>query len=331
MQKKLSVAVVMMFVCILAVGTAQARSWKISHVRPQNAAIDTDLKQFAAELAEISKGSMKAKIYASSSLGDYTVVQERVGLGAVDMACQPVAFAADKRMQIANFPFMMTTWAQAEKNFTAAAPLRKTIAGLYKEQDIKLLATWPAYFGGVALNKEPKNPTDPNAKKGLKIRVVPSKSFKLMADTIGFIGTPIPFSEAFTAVQTGVVDGVVGSGAEGYYASFRDVTKFYLPLNTHFEMWYLIMNAELYNGLDDSQKALVDKAAADFEQRRWERAEADQAANEQRLADYGAKIIPVSKEAVEAHATKVREQVWPIILSDVGEDWGRNVLSNIIQ
>lgn len=331
MQKKLSVVVVMMLVCILAAGTAQARKWKISHVRPQNTAIDNDLKAFSAELKEISKGDMQAKIYAANSLGDYTVVQERVGLGAVDMACQPVAVAADKRMQIANFPFMMTTWAQAEKNFAADAPLRKTIESLYAEQGIKLIATWPAYFGGVALNKEPKNPTDPNAKKGLKIRVVPSKSFKLMADSIGFIGTPIPFSEAFTAVQTGVVDGVVGSGAEGYYASFRDVTKYYLPLNTHFEMWYLIMNAELYNDLDDSQKALVDKAAKDFEQRRWARAESDQAANEQRLADYGAKIISVSTEDIEANAAKVREQVWPVILSDVGEDWGRNVLSNIIQ
>jgi TRAP-type C4-dicarboxylate transport system substrate-binding protein len=331
MQKKFSVVIVMMLICILAAGTAQARKWKISHVRPQNTAIDNDLKAFTAELEEISKGDMKAKIYAASSLGDYTVVQERVGLGAVDMACQPVAAAADKRMQIANFPFMFTGWKQAEKNFAPGAPLRKTIEGLYAKQGIKLLATWPAYFGGIALNKEPQNPTNPDAKKGLKIRVVPTKSFKLMADNIGFIGTPIPFSEAFTAVQTGVVDGVVGSGAEGYYASFRDVTKYYLPINTHFEMWYFIMNAELYEDLDEEHKKLLDKAAVDFENRRWARAEADQAANEKRLADYGAKIIKVSPEVIEAHAVKVRANVWPEILNDVGEDWGRKVLSGLIQ
>ncbi|MEI8598191.1 hypothetical protein P4S64_13260 [Vibrio sp. M60_M31a] len=46
-------------------------------------------------------------------------------------------------------------------------------------------------------------------------------------------------------MQTGVVDGVIGSGAEGYYASFRDVTKTYIPLNTHFELWYLLINSEL--------------------------------------------------------------------------------------
>ncbi|MEI8634008.1 hypothetical protein P4S72_21830 [Vibrio sp. PP-XX7] len=66
----------------------------------------------------------------------------------------------------------------------------------------------------------------------------------MLADNLGYIGSPLPFSEAFTAVQTGVVDGVIGSGAEGYYASFRDVTKTYIPLNTHFEFWYLMINSE---------------------------------------------------------------------------------------
>ena len=42
----------------------------------------------------------------------------------------------------------------------------------------------------------------------------------------------------------GVVDGVIGSGAEGYYASFRDVTKTYIPANTHFEVWYMIISNE---------------------------------------------------------------------------------------
>ena len=42
-----------------------------------------------------------------------------------------------------------------------------------------------------------------------------------MAENTGYMATPMPFSEVFTAVQTGVVDGIIGSGAEGYYASFR--------------------------------------------------------------------------------------------------------------
>ncbi|MDZ7811262.1 MAG: hypothetical protein U5L11_16025 [Arhodomonas sp.] len=65
--------------------------------------------------------------------------------------------------------------------------------------------------------------------KGIKVRVPGIKSFQLTGEALGYIPSPIPFSEAFTAIQTGVVDGVIGSGAEGYYQSFRDVTKAYYP------------------------------------------------------------------------------------------------------
>jgi len=134
------------------------------------------------------------------------------------------------------------------------------------------------------------------------------KTFQLLADTTGYLGTPIPFSDAFTAVQTGVVDGVVGSGAEGYYSSFRDVTKYYIPSNTHFENWYLILNKETFDGLKPAQKEQLEAVAAEFEQRRWDTAEADQAANEKRLADYGATIVNISADEIAATAKKSRKR-----------------------
>jgi TRAP-type C4-dicarboxylate transport system substrate-binding protein len=312
-------------------GHAQARTWKISHVRPQDTAIDKDLQWFAATLKEASGGKMKVKIYPASALGDYTVVQERVGLGAVDMACQPPASAADKRFQLAYFPYMVKSWEQAKKNYSKGAALRDTIDKLYDEQGIHVLAAWPVYFGGISLNTEPKSPGNPDESKGIKLRVPPMKTFQLLADNTGYMGTPLPFSEAFTAVQTGVVDGVIGSGAEGYYASFRDVTKYYIPSNTHFEVWYLIINKELFQGLDDEKKKQLEEVALQFEKRRWETAEADQAANEKRLADYGAQIVTLSPEEIAAIAKKVHATVWPQVLDDVGKEWGQKVLDQIAE
>ena len=155
------------------------------------------------------------------------------------------------------------------------------------------------------------------------------KSFQLTSDALGYISSPLPFSEAFTAVQTGVVDGVIGGGAEGYYASFRDVTKTYVPINTHFEVWYMIINGESLADLDKEDQEALKKAAAEFEQKRWTTAEADQAKNEQKLAEYGAKVIKLSDAELSAAAQKVRAEVWPKILKDVGEDWGQNILDKI--
>ena len=315
----------------LAIGTADAATWKVSHVRPQGTAIDKDLHWFADEVKKATDGKIRVKVYAASSLGDYTVVQERVSVGAVEMACQPAATAADKRFQLVYFPYMVKGWEQAKKNYSTGAPLRGTIDKLYAEQDIKVLAAWPVYFGGVALNKAPRDPAGiPNANQGLKVRVPGIKTFQMLANELGFQATPIAFSEAFTAVQTGVVDGVVGSGAEGYYASFRDVTKYYLPLNTHFEVWYLLINNELYGGLDAAQKKQLDAVALAFEKRRWGNAEADQAANEKRLADHGAEIIAITPAQIAETAKKIRADVWPEILNDVGKEWGQKVMDSIV-
>ncbi len=316
---------------VFLAGTAQARTWKISHVRPQGTAIDEDLRWFSKNLKEASEGKVKTKVYPASALGDYTVVQERVSLGAVDMACQPPSSAADKRFQLPYFPYMIKNWDHARKNYSAGAPMRETVAGLYAEQGIHLLAVWPVYFGGISLNTTPVKPGDPNAAKGIKLRVPPMKTFQMMADNIGYLGTPIPFSDAFTAVQTGVVDGVIGSGAEGYYSSFRDVTKFYIPANTHFEVWYLIMNQNTYDNLSAEKKQALDKTAAEFENRRWATAEADQKANEQKLVDYGAKIVEFSNTDIAITAKKIQKVVWPEILNDVGKEWGQGVLDRLVK
>ncbi|MEE4242195.1 MAG: TRAP transporter substrate-binding protein DctP [Desulfopila sp.] len=332
MKKRCRISVAILVVlAVFLTGAVQAKTLKISHVRPQDTAIDKDLRWFSDKLTEASGGKMKTKIYPASALGDYTVVQERVGLGAVDMACQPPASAADKRFQVVYFPYMVKSWAQAKKNYADGAPLRKVVGELYAEQGIHLLAAWPVYFGGIALNREPVAPGDPDAAKGIKLRVPPMKTFQMLADNTGYLGTPIPFSDAFTAVQTGVVDGVVGSGAEGYYSSFRDVTKYYIPSNTHFEVWYLIINKEYFDDLSDDQKKVLSEVALQFEARRWESAEADQAANEKRLADYGAEIVNISEADIAATAAKIHKTVWPAVLSDVGEEWGQAVLDAIVE
>lgn len=314
----------------LCAGTAlaaSAQALKLSHVRPQGSTADTDVRAFAAEVA---KGSgLKIDVFPANALGDYTVVQERVSVGAIDMALQPAATAADRRMQLGVFPYLANDWASAKKVFGKGSPLRAAMEGMFSKQGVTVLAAYPQYFGGIALNKLPVAPGDPDASKGLKVRVPPIKSFQLLGNAIGYISAPLPFSEAFTAVQTGVVDGVIGSGAEGYYASFRDVTKYYIVANTHFEIWYLIMGSEKLESIKGADRAAMLKAAADFETQRWSKAEADQAINEKKLEDAGAKIVRLSSQELAAHAAKVRKTVWPEVIKDVGESFAKPILDKV--
>ena len=311
-------------------GIAGATELKMSHVRPQDATIDVELRAFAEKLSAATGGDVTINIFPASALGDYTTVQERVSVGAIDMATQPAATAADRRMQISSFPFLASNWDEARAIYGPDGPVRNVMAELYAEQDITMLAAYPVYFGGISLNTDPVNPGDPSQSNGIKVRVPGIKSFQLTGEALGYIPSPIPFSEAFTAIQTGVVDGVIGSGAEGYYASFRDVTKAYVPANTHFEVWYMIISNDSLAGLDaEDQDALRAEAAA-FEARRWTVAQEDQGKWEQRLADeLGANVVALSDDQLAAMAAKVRAEVWPIVLEDVGAEWGQGILDQI--
>lgn len=309
---------------------ASAADLKMSHVRPQDATIDKELRAFSEAVNTATSGDVTIEIFPSSALGDYTTVQERISVGAIDMATQPAATGADRRMQISSFPFLAANWDEARAIYGPNGPVREVMAELYSEQGITMLAAYPVYFGGISLNTDPVNPGDPSQSNGIKVRVPGIKSFQLTGEALGYIPSPIPFSEAFTAIQTGVVDGVIGSGAEGYYASFRDVTKAYIPANTHFEVWYMIISDESLAGLSDESKAALMQSAEDFETARWAVAEVDQGNWEQKLADeLGATVVSLSDEQLAAMADKVRADVWPEVLEDVGAEWGQAILDDI--
>lgn len=313
-------------------GIANAADLKMSHVRPQGATIDVELRAFSETLAKATGGNVTVKLFPASALGDYTTVQERVSLGAIDMATQPASASIDRKMQISSFPFLASNWGEAAAIYGPSGVVREVMVGLYAKQDITMLAAYPVYFGGISLNTDPVNPGDPSQSNGIKVRVPGIKSFQLTGEALGYIPSPIPFSEAFTAIQTGVVDGVIGSGAEGYYASFRDVTKAYVPANTHFEVWYMIISNENLAGLSDEDQAALKATAADFEATRWTVAEEDQGKNEKRLADeLGTNVVELSAEQLAAMAAKVRAEVWPVVLEDVGAEWGQAILDKIGQ
>jgi len=96
-------------------------------------------------------------------------------------------------------------------------------------------------------------------------------------------------------------------------------------------VWYLIINKALFEGLPQDQQDKLVEVAGQFEQRRWDMAKADQAKDEKRLADYGAQIVPITDEQIASIAAKIKKEVWPAVLEDVGAEWGQTVLDSIVE
>src|SRR5512146_296018 len=143
----------------LAFASAEAAApqykWKIAHIRPAGTAIDKDVHAFADRVAKESGGRIAIEVFPASQLGDYTVVQERVSLGAVEMQVGPLGTTVDKRLNLRSAPYLAKDWKDARRLFSSDSQLSKKTVELLQKQGLQSIAGWPVYFGGIVLTKEP--------------------------------------------------------------------------------------------------------------------------------------------------------------------------------
>ena len=82
-------------------------------------------------------------------------------------------------------------------------------------------------------------------------------------EAIGANPIVIPSGEAYTAVQTGVADGLEGHAEYMVLQKFYEVAKNYVQTQHVMTFTALNMSEQVYQSLTDSQKAAFDEAAAE--------------------------------------------------------------------
>ena len=302
-------------------GDGGAVTFKLSHYRADGSPADEDADTFAARVEELTGGSLKVDVYPAAQLGDYTVVQEMVSVGDVEMQVATLGTSVDKFLGIASAPYIASTWEEAYNIFNADSELTAMLAEHLADQNIKMLAVYPMYFGGAILSDAPEgDPADLDTSQGVKIRCQSMKASELVTEMLGYIATPMALSDCFTSLQTGVIDGMIGSGAEGYYSNYRDLSTYYLPYNDHFEVWYLYVNQDKFDALTPEQQEALTTAAKEMEEARWEVAPEQTAEYEQMLVDNGTTIIEFTDEELEYFAKKCADEVWPQLVDLYGQE-----------
>ncbi|HPR90935.1 MAG TPA: TRAP transporter substrate-binding protein DctP, partial [Synergistaceae bacterium] len=226
--------------------------------------------------------------------------------------------------------YVVPNYELAKKNYASGTPFADYVAKLYEKQDIKVLAYWPVYFGGIGLLKDPGNAEDPTAQKNLKVRVPTMKTWETLANTFGYQATPLPFSEFFTAAQTGIVNGIFGGGAENYHVSFQDLIKCYVAANTHFECWPFTINLELYESLSDADRELLNAKAKELEERRWATVESDQDKYVDLMEKAGTKVYRLNDEQLKEFARIGREASWNEFKKVIGEKAFNEIVATFV-
>jgi TRAP-type transport system periplasmic protein len=158
-----------------------------------------------------------------------------------------------------------------------------------------------------ARNVYTRNPlATPADLKGVKIRVLPVPNFVATLKNMGAVATPIPFGEIYTALQSGVVDGVEQDAPTVLGGKFYEIAKHCMLTQHIFNPVMPVMSRRAYERIPADLQAAVEAAAKDATA--YQRA---QAAQSEATAFLELKKLGVTVSTVDRdHFRKLVEPLW---------------------
>jgi len=249
--KKLLVCLVALSFLVAFFGISSAAEpqfkMRLAQVHPVDSDYDLRAKEFAKKVFEGTNGRIQIDVFSGGVLGDWTEIFEMVQRGTIEMSMAQANANFDPQLNLAYyFPYIVTNAKEAQKVYGPDGWAYKIIQDLWAKHNIKALAVVPIGMSGVSLNKVPEKFAEPGASHGLKVRVMPIKPCEWTYEALGYIATPIPYAEAYSAIQTGIADGQMG-GPPFQAWQFKDVNKVWIQYNDYFESWWFAINMDLWN------------------------------------------------------------------------------------
>lgn len=142
------------------------------------------------------------------------------------------------------------------------------------------------------------------------------RSFEMTARELGYTPYPITWMYARMGLQTGMVKGIIGGGAEGYKG--LPAIRYFLPIKDHFEYWFIYMNLDRWKTLSPQTQQAISKAAEQMEADRYLDAEQDEKESIAELRRRGIEVIEIQKAEYETMRQKIEQTVWPVMRQDIG-------------
>jgi tripartite ATP-independent transporter DctP family solute receptor len=248
---------------LLAVHSTPAQAQleiKLGHVGEPGSLFQKSADEFAKQANAKLAGKAKVIVYGSSQLGGDKEMIQKVKLGTLDMALPSTVMSSEVDMVgIFEMPYIVKD--RAHMGRIEKEIFWPKIEPEIEKKGLKVLAVWENGIRHITNNKRPiKVPGD---LAGIKLRVPEGKWRVKMFAAYGANPSPMKFSELFTALQTGVMDGEENPLTQIYSAKLQEVQK-YLSLSGHvYTPAYLTVGTKKWESLPaDVRKILEDTAKA---------------------------------------------------------------------
>lgn len=311
---------------IVAVWSSPAAAQTVLKVGSQYAAKSTSvlaMQKFADYVKEKTDGKYVVRIFPDGQLGPDREMQQALKMGTLDLLHAtnnaPTLMKEGKNFEATAAPYVFRT--QEEYRKFLQTPLHNEMAAA--------LEPGGSYLVGYAGDRPPRALTTTNTPvrvpadmKGLKIRVPGMKALMAFFQEVGANPTPMPYTELFTALKTGVVVGQDNGIDNVESAGFYEVQKYYMKLDHARGVYMLYASTSKWKNWPESlKKVLIDGCQVAAAENNRLLAEYEKVAF-QRLQEKGMVVLDVDQRAFE----EIGKRVWTKFDGDL---WDKGYMDRV--
>lgn len=238
-------------------GEEQVFNLTLSHGLAEDHAVHIALTAFAEDVKEQSGGTINIEIFPNGVLGSETDNITQIRAGALDMAKVSASTLGNfqNEWNVLSVPYVFND--QEHYYNVMDGDIAQDLYQLTADKGFMGL-TWMD-SGARSFYTADRAIRTPADLKGLRIRTMDSQMAIDMMDALGGSSTVMGYSEIYTGMQQGVVD-----GAENNVTALRDhadVTKYYC-FDEHTRIPdILLISSETWNAMSDHQRQIMTDCA----------------------------------------------------------------------
>ncbi len=288
--------------CLIAAPAVAQTEIKLGHVGEPGSLFQKSADEFAKRANAKLAGKAKVIVYGSSQLGGDKEMIQKLKLGTLDMALPSTVMSSEVDIAgIFEMPYIVKD--RAHMGRIEKDVFWPMIEPAIEKKGLKVLAVWENGVRHITNNKRPiKVPAD---LQGIKLRVPEGKWRVKMFQAYGANPSPMKFSELFTALQTGVMDGEENPLTQIYSAKLQEVQK-YLSLSGHvYTPAYLTVGTKHWETLPADIRKVLEDTAKETQAFVYQAAAHDEEDLLGKLKQAGMQVNEVDKDAFVAASKSI--------------------------
>ncbi len=248
-------ATVMSMVLFCASQALAAQNWKLGHVALPDA--DNSYHATAIKFKELlaEKTDIKITVFPQRQLGDDREMLEGVPTGLLEVTAAtlgPIS-AFEPKVGLLELPFLFNNLNHLDA--VLDGPIGRDLLDGLEKADYKGLGFFDDGINNITNSRRPIHSAADF--KGLQMRTIEAPVRIAVAKSLGANPVPVAYSELYTALQTGVVDGQSNPNWVISSRSLWEVQK-YVSVTNH--IWggaALVMNLDKFNDLSSKDQEIV--------------------------------------------------------------------------